>query len=958
VALVLERGRTVSRDELADRLWPTRLPPTWDAAVRNVITRLRQTLATTAFGNEEVIVSTGDGYQARLPDGTVVDIEDAAIDVEDAQRLLALGQPAAASARLRNATATLAAPVLPGLEGAWVDLVRARCHALRIRALEDLASASLAEERPRDAVAIAQEAVALAPLHESAHRLLMRAHARSGNRADALRAYSRCRQTLVEELGVGPDAETEHMYLELLLAGDPAEGDALEPPDHGDAVGGDGAPAGDLVGRERELDELCEAIGAARVVTISGPGGVGKTRLATAVADAVARNFQGEVHWVGLASVDDVGVTTAIANAVGGSAIGVGALDGVIAALQGTAALIVLDNCEHVLDEVARAAGELVRSSRKVRLLATSRAPLGVGGERVVRLSPLELPATDDPAEIIRNPAVALFVRRATDARASFTLEPDMLPAVIEICRRLDGMPLAIELAASQVRLLPVDDIAARLDDRFRLLQSTRRDVDPRHQSLDRVIEWSYELLAKEERDLFDRLVVFPASFSLEAAHAVVSSDGDEVDTLRVLGGLVDQSVVVTVANGSARYSMLESVREYGRRRPSAAVARDDAERRMRDHALRLAEQAAGGVRSADEAAWVRRVDSDLPSITASFRVAVAAGDVDWCLRLTVALFDYAFHRIRHEVGVLAADAVALPGAEQHPLYGEACAVAGYLAWQRGLPREAEGHLAAALGTGETWVGQDALGTMRVFQGDVQRATEAYDRAAALTGGDPYLQAITQSQRTFAAVYGGRSDGPELAALSEAAAADAANPTASAHAAWATGIVLMETDPAFALLRFERCMELSRKVGNRLAHGAASVPAQELRTRLERRSTIGDVRAALDEITYMHRTGSSTTQGVVLRRLVWGLADLELVEHAVVIAGADARASLNLPMRPREGTRHAAVLAALSARLGAEEYQRFHVRGTMLSDEELLQLLRTVAVDVDRKAQRRGSAAQ
>jgi predicted ATPase/DNA-binding SARP family transcriptional activator len=942
--LVLERDRTVSRHDLADHLWPDRLPATWEAAVRNVVTRLRQALAATALGSDEVIVSNVEGYRANLPGDTTVDLEDAEAEVVEAERLVALGQPAVAATRLARAAATLAAPVLPGVEGPWADRVRDDCPPLRVPALEQLAPAALLDEQSSEAVQAASAAVAVAPFRESAHRLLMRAHVANGNRAEALRAYSRCRQQLIDELGVGPAPETEHDYLELLLADEHSDGGG-QPSTSTDREGDTAAvsPRIELLGREAELVELGFATSSSQVVTVCGPGGVGKTHLVRTFGDAASGRFDGGARWVELVSVDASGVSAAIANAVSGEAIGIDPVDAVVRACRDGTTLLVLDSCEHVVDEVACIVGTLLRSSRTARVLATSRVPLGVGGERVIRLAPLALPVDpDDVNAIDESPAITLFTRRAAEARSDFELDPSTTPSVVEICRRLDGMPLAIELAASLVRLMPVADIAQRLDDRFRLLRTSRRDVDARHQSLADVIRWSYELLRPIERDMFDRLAVFPGSFSLGGAHRVAGVGGDELDTLELLTHLVDHSMVVAVGDDEARFTLLESVREYGRGNLSSGPAWRETRQRFVDDEIAFAETAAAGVRGPDEALWIKRIDAELANLTAAFRWMADEGDVDRCLRLVVSLFDYAFHRIRHEVGVLAEEAVRLPHADRHPRFSEAAATAGYLAWQRGLVREADEHLAIALRAGESWHVRDALGTVAVFRGDVDAAIAEYALASELAG-DAYLQAITHSQRAFASVYAGRSDAAQLAALSEAAAAESNNPTALAQAAWATGLVLLDSDPAFALLRLERCIELSTPVRNRLARGAASVPVQELRTRLERRSSVDDVRRALQEISFMHGTGNTATQGVVLRRLVWGLADLGLAEDAVVLAGAEARASLNLPMRPRERQRHESVLAALRERLGQIGFDRLLARGGALSSDELVSLLRAVS---------------
>jgi predicted ATPase len=328
-----------------------------------------------------------------------------------------------------------------------------------------------------------------------------------------------------------------------------------------------------LIGRERERKEVAALLDGARLVTITGVGGAGKTRLAHAVAEDVADHFVDGAVFVELARLADGGqVAPAVLAACGGhEAPGLPVLELLARKLARAELLLVLDNCEHVLDAAAVLADTVLRAAPRVRLLATAREPLAVGGEVTWRIPSLALPAEGerDPERLGASDAIRLFVERAAAARDDFALDAETAPAVARICRRLDGIPLALELAAARVRALSVERLAEGLDDRFRLLTGGARTSLARQRTLLASVEWSHDLLDDDERVLFRRLSVFASRFTIEAAESVAADDAlDPLVVFDVLARLVDKSLVV---HAGERYRLLETLRQYAQGRADEA---------------------------------------------------------------------------------------------------------------------------------------------------------------------------------------------------------------------------------------------------------------------------------------------------------------------------------------------------------------------------------------------------
>ena len=419
------------------------------------------------------------------------------------------------------------------------------------------------------------------------------------------------------------------------------------------------SPLTSFIGRGRELAELRRLLSGRRLLSLTGPGGMGKTRLAIQVATGMAGEYVDGARLVDFAALVDPDLVPQTIAAVLGVAEQPGEppLATLLAALRDRHLLLLLDNCEHLLDACARAVDALLQACPRLRVLLTSREPLGIGGETVWRLAPLAVPCGDDaaPEELVGVEAVRLFVERAGMVQPAFTLGPEQAPFVARICRRLDGMPLAIELAAALLPMLAVGQIARRLDDRFRLLTAGSRTASPRQQTLQATIAWSYDLLTEPERTLFRRLAVFAGGCTLDAAEEVCAGDGvDREAVLPLLTRLVDQSLVVAEPDAidGRRYRLLETLHEYARLR---ALAEDgpsgrDEIIRARHAAYYLARAEAGGASFPDgqvvaQRAWLDLMAVEHDNLRAAWRWLVDRRQVEQRLRLTTALENFQYRR-------------------------------------------------------------------------------------------------------------------------------------------------------------------------------------------------------------------------------------------------------------------------------------------------------------------------
>jgi len=627
-ALALRPGQAVSAELLVEELWGEEAKATAANSLQGLVSKLRRALPA------DVVLTRVPGY--------VLDIGAEATDIgrferlaTDGRKALAAGDTAAAATTLRKALQLWRGPTLAEfVYEEFAQGVIVRLGEERASVLEDRIDADLACGRHAELVAELEAAVADAPLRERLRGQLMLALYGSGRQADALRQFQEARSVLGEELGLEPGPELRRLEAAML-----AQDADLDPPAPAAPAprltGNLPATLSAFVGRREELVSVREQVRAARLITLTGPGGAGKTRLALEVATAAAVEFMHGAWLVELAGVSDpAGVVPAAAAAVGvrqvpGPPPGDGsgsAVDAIAAHLAGRSLLIVLDNCEHVIEQAAAVSEALLQQVPGLRILATSREPLGVAGEAVVTVGPMLL---DD--------GVLLFVQRARAARPAIELDAAGSGMAEGLVHRLDAMPLAIELAAARLRGLPLEEIAARLDDRFQILTSGPRTAPARHQTLRAVVDWSYDLLFSDEQRLFARLAPFVGTFSLGAAEAICA---DEVlaasDVFDVLMRLVDKSLVIAHAEAGpdARYSQLQTLREYGWGRLQESGERDVTRARHARYYRRLAEGAREGLRGATGPACRARLSEELGNLRAALDWHIGRPDAEGAMSL------------------------------------------------------------------------------------------------------------------------------------------------------------------------------------------------------------------------------------------------------------------------------------------------------------------------------------
>lgn len=487
-----------------------------------------------------------------------------------------------------------------------------------------------------------------------------------------------------------------------------------------------------LVGRERCLADIGALVAANRLVTLVGPGGIGKTRLAAAIAEERAQAGGTLAAWVDLTAIGDPAIVPLhVAASLGVRDDPVRpVIDRIAEALTAVEVLVVLDNCEHVLAASAELVALLLRSCPQVRVLTTSRQALGVPGEKAWLVPPLEVPARDDESADATG-AVALFVQRANDAHPAFALTATNRAAVARIARRLDGLPLAIELAAARTRLLPPEQLERRLDDAFSILATSAPGVNPRHRTLRALIDWSHALLEPAERLLFERLAVFAGSFSLESLEEIAGfGECAPTEVLECLAGLVDKSLVHVVDwDNEARYTLRETVRQYADDKLEADGRRAVLRERHARHFLALAERAAPELHAHRVLEWLTRLDADHDNLRTALRWALEQRDSMLARRLCLALRD--FWRIRGHLSEgrrWLDETLALPG-DDDAFRARVLVFSAVLSRMQGdhasfarAVREAE---AIARRTGDPIALADALTQLGVDQRDTFRNDEA-----------------------------------------------------------------------------------------------------------------------------------------------------------------------------------------------------------------------------------------
>jgi predicted ATPase/DNA-binding SARP family transcriptional activator len=686
--LLVHEGRPVSADRLVEDLWGEAAPADPTAALHVRVSQLRRALAGAEPGGRELVASQAPGYALRAGPDAVDGVRFATL-IGQAQ---AAADPRARAGLLAEALALWRGPTLADFaDEEFARPAVARWQEQRLAAVEAYAEARLDLGEHGELVGELGEQVTRHPYRERLRAAHMRALYRAGRAGEALDSFQELRHRLADELGLDPGPELASLH-RAILAGDPSEDAPVPAPRPAKPTTNLPAPVTELIGREHAVQRVRELLSTGRLVTLTGPGGVGKTSVAIAAALALVEANPDGVWLVDLTTWDGLGDPAAlvlsvlsIPDAPGGSEP---AGERLATALRERRTLLVLDNCEHVVGPVAGLVGALLPAAPGLRVLATSREPLQLRGEARWDLPPLDIPDTDDPARLARSSAVRLFL-----ARAGLDPAPEVAAGVAEVCRRLDGIPLALELAATRVPALGVPELAARLrvpQDRFGLLGTGPRDAPARQRTLAAVIDWSWRLLAEPERAVLRRLAVHSGGCTLAAAEGVSAGDGVPAgEVLDLLAGLVDRSLVVRA--GGARFRLLESVSAYCLDRLREAGEEAALRRRHADHYLALAERAEPQLRGPGQREWLRRLDAETANLRAALDTFRREGAAGPALRLAGALVWYWFLRGRlTEARRALAGALAVAGeapAGALAVAGEAPAAlrASAEAWNAGL---------------------------------------------------------------------------------------------------------------------------------------------------------------------------------------------------------------------------------------------------------------------------------
>jgi predicted ATPase/DNA-binding SARP family transcriptional activator/DNA-binding CsgD family transcriptional regulator len=649
--LALAPGHRLHRERVMDVLWPDLDAKSAANNLHRVLHFARGALEPDAENATPRYLSLQGELLALCPEGPLW------VDVDAFEEAARTARRSREPAACRAAVELYAGELLP--EDRYEPWAEERREALRETYLALLVElARLHEEREEYAPAIETLRLALVedPARERAHAGLMRLYALSGRRQEAILQYGRLRQALSEELGAEPGAESRRLYEEILAdryPSPPKDRASKEP-----AGTGHNLPASrtSFVGRAKEMVGVKRALAMTGVLTLTGTGGCGKTRLALEVARDLVGTYPDGVWLVELAPLSDSAlVPQAVAAALGvREQPGRSLTETLSKHLGSRQTLLILDNCEHLIDACARLADALLNSCSGLRVLATSREALGIAGETNWPLSPLSLPEAGTtnaerrlpPVEkLARYESIRLFVECARSRLPDFELNEENVRGVVEVCRNLDGIPLGIELACARLSALAVEQIVARLNDSLRLLTTGGRTADPRHRTLRATLEWSYELLDEPEHTLFGRLSVFAGGWMLEAAEDVCSDDAIERDdVLDLLARLVDKSLVVaeaveTLDATSLRYRMLEPVRQYALERLEESGEIEEIRKRHASYYLGLAERVEPELYGPRPASSLELLHAEHGNLSAALSWVLDAGEhAEMGLRMAAAL--------------------------------------------------------------------------------------------------------------------------------------------------------------------------------------------------------------------------------------------------------------------------------------------------------------------------------
>ena len=955
VAALAMRRDGMTTDHLVEVMWPSRAPVNPIGALHKHVWSVRRALEAAGVNAEAVLATVSDGYRL-----------DVAADAIDAARFEAL--TAVASEALKRGEHAVAADALAAAQSLWrgpalgdvcdSDYGRAeaaRLEEMRLACQEAAFESRLALGGGPELVAELQAIVAKHPYRERLHAHLMLALYRDGRQVDALAVYDDARRILRDELGLEPGHELralEHAILDhdpSLAASSRRHHGNLPKPQHA------------LVGRAEELATISRELDAGRLVTLLGVGGVGKTRLAIEAAAAHSGDFPDGAWLVPLSPVTSDSVPSAVADSLGiEHAPGSSIAEAVTRSLANRRVLLVLDTCEHVLPAVDALVLEFMRSCDHVVVLATSRERLRTSGERVVDIAPLAVPAGDHedvehPLDDDAAPALTLLLQRATQVRPGFRAEGSERRALVDITRRLEGLPLALELAAARLRSMSPSDLLARLDQPLGQLVVGSRSADARQQTLRATIDWSYSLLDDDERHAFEQLSVFAGGAAIDDIEVVCEQGAVRREAIDiVLGRLVEKSVVraSAMATGTMRYDLLDTIRQFGIECLADAGELSDRRDRHARHFARVATMVRDTIDGHDEMVGVATAHREFDNLRTAFRSALEACDLRTAMTIPAALRWYAHQHLRREVyawadeALEAAAAAGIRGPDDVLASTFASAVTG--AWMRGdLPRAkdlAEHAVASAATDGGRAEALNGTAMVAHFEGRLGDAIAIHREAIGLAegAGQSYSAAAWKTPLAIATSFTGDTATATSVLDEQAAEFRAMNKPADGMSfalhLMARGEVLVEADPLRALEAHDRCIALGRRGVNRFVLGISLTSASSLRAR--HAAPADAIDPFIETIDYWRRSGNTTQQWITLRNVIELLDRLDMDRPAAMLFGAIAAAPKAPPPFGAAAERLDASRAAIETRLGHTAWAEATAEGARLNDEQVVAFAR------------------
>ncbi len=833
----------------------------------------------------------------------------------------------------------------------WARPEVTRLVELRLASLEEWLTLRLESGEEHVVVAQLEAMVSEHPLRERPWILLATALHRTGRSADALRRVNAFRSILRDELGLDPPAAIRALEVRILESDPTLLGSSapmpvrqLRPPP---------TEMTPLVGRAADVARIVAALSDHRLVTLVGPGGVGKTRLALRVAGDVWDARGGQVHIVELAPVHDHNSTVAtVATAIDvQQRQHLSTEDTLIEFFRGRRALLVLDNCEHLRASVARLIDRLLAACADLTVLTTSREVLGLIVEHVLRVQPLAVAsASTGFGDLAAAPAVRMFVDRARASSPGFVLGPDNVDSVAAIVRRVDGLPLAIELAAARLRALSPAALAERLERRFDLLDHAQFAPTERHSTLSDLVGWSFNLLTVDEQKLFSRMAVFAGGFGLDAVEAICADDSsgdgslDSASVARVLAALVDKSMVQVTDSNGGRYRVLEPLRQYGRAHAGDHLAVSG---RHACWFLDFAELAGVGLTGPDEAAASARLDRDFDNLRTAFSWMLEHGDVDSGCRLISALHEYSIRSMRAEVIGWADDVIAMAEFESAALSPTVLGMAAYGRFVRGdlddSIKYADLALAASVrhDTGSSGLAERAHGNSWFFKSDAEVAQRWIDRLLddARDGSTSRLAHALYMRSVAYTSVGDPQRGAELATEGLVVARRSGSPTALAQASYALGLAFEWSDETAAATLLAQAAALAADAGNRWVQAFALTEVLWLEAR--RGAPLAALAGFADVIDLWFRGGDWANQWLSLRHVFGILCQLQDDRSATTLHGAltAVGAVHALPFVADDAEQITRSVGTLRDRLGSAEFAAAVRRGAAMSDGEIVEFI-------------------